>query len=114
LTGSDVRFIVAPDIKWELIGLSNPDNGQRDDILRVANTELFGRSAFFDDLSPDSIPQRSFFVLRRDPRLSLSLPESTWANRLQEVAAGEEFTIARLMPAGSTTGQPAAPPGGGR
>ena len=103
LVESDVRFIVAPDILFEIDELSNPANGQRDALRRVAAEELFGRSVSWDEISPDSVPAKSLFLLDEDPRLPATMPDAVWAGRLEKIAGGSFFTIDRVMPAGSAT-----------
>ena len=76
---SDPKFIVGPDIVWELDELTNPANGQQDAIMRLAATKCYGDSVMADAISPDTIAPRSIFVLRRDPRLPLTLPDRVWA-----------------------------------
>jgi hypothetical protein len=99
LAGTDVRFIAAPDLLWEIDGLSNADNGQRDALRRLARTELFGMTALSDEITPDSIPPGSLFVLYDDPRLALTLPPAVWASRLQRIGGRDSVTIDRLLPA---------------
>ena len=101
LAGTDVRFIAAPDLLWEIDGLSNPDNGQRDALRRLVRTELYGRSVLSDEITPDSIPPGSLFVLYDDPRLAPTLPRAAWAGRLQRIGASDSVTIDRLLPPAS-------------
>jgi len=103
-----VRFIVAPDNLWEIRELSNAENGQRAALLRLAATEFFGPSVLWNDISPDTIPSSSLLVLRHDPRLASVMPQAVWAGRLEEVARGRWFTIARLVPAGAVPVHPPA------
>jgi hypothetical protein len=103
LAESDVRFIVAPDILWEIDQLSNPANGQRAALRRVAARELFGTSVPWDELSPDAVPADSLFVLDADPRLPATMPSAVWAGRLEQIGGGDFFTINRLVPPGSAT-----------
>ena len=94
---SDPKFIVGPDIVWELDELTNPANGQQDAIMRLAATKCYGDSVMADAISPDTIAPRSIFVLRRDPRLPLTLPDRVWAARLEHLVDTDSFTIARLI-----------------
>ena len=106
LVGFEVRFIVPPDMMWEINELSNPDNGQRNALQGMARTELFGRSVLWDEISPDSVAPNSLFLLRADPRLPLVLPAGLWAGRLEEIASGEFFTINRVVPSGAAKTPP--------
>ncbi len=112
LLESDVRFIVAPDIRWEIDELSNPANGQREALRRVAAEELFGRSVWWDEISPDSVPSKSLFLLDADPRLPAMMPDAVWAGRLEKIAGGAFFTIDRVVPAGSAMAASALPDAG--
>jgi len=93
LADTAVRFIVGPDVLFEMNGLSNADNGQRDALLRLTRTELFGPSVFWDELTPDALPRRSLFVLRPDARLALTLPERVWAGHLHRIGTADAVTI---------------------
>jgi len=95
-----IRFIVAPDMLWEIGELSNVANGQRHALQRIARDRLFPPSLPWNEIGPDTVPRRSLFVLRHDPRLPLLLPETAWANRRETVGGGEGFTIERVRPAG--------------
>lgn len=106
LAETEVRFIVPPDILWEFTELSNPDNQQLDAIRRAARAELYGKNIFWNEIAPDSLPPRSVFLLRADPRLSSMMSMAVWGSRLDEVAAGDSFTIARLVPAGTVPIRP--------
>jgi hypothetical protein len=106
LAGTDVRFIAAPDVIWEIDGLSDAANGQRDALRRLAHTELFGRSVFWGEIAPESVPAGSLFVLDDDPRLPLILPDARWAGRLQRIASADSLTIARVVPGAPTPPDP--------
>jgi hypothetical protein len=106
LTGTEVRFIGPPDILREFTALSNPDNGQRAAIWRAARQELFGKTIFWNELSPDSIPPNSVFLLRLDPRLSSMMTEAVWGSRLEVIATEKNLTVARLVPAGAVLTHP--------
>jgi hypothetical protein len=97
--GAAVRFIVAPDMTWEIAQLSNPANGQRAALERIARTELFPPSVVWNEIAPDSIPPRSLFVLRDDPRLPLLMPAAVWGGRVEQIGRGDSFTVGRLVPA---------------
>src|SRR5262249_43155182 len=101
LESSHVKFILGPDLLWELRELSNPDNGQQGALLRLASLECYGEGVFWNEITPDSIHPRSLFLVGGDPGLSLSLPEAVWWGRLEELAGSELFTIAHPVPAGS-------------
>ena len=106
LVDTDVRFIVAPDTMWEIIELSNPENGQRDALQRIARAELFGPSVSWSELSPDSMPPKSLFLLRQDPRTPSVMPDAVWAGRLDRIGGDQHFTVARVVPAGSAAARP--------
>ncbi len=95
ITESHPKFIVGPDIVWELDALTNPANGQKDTIMHLAATRCYGESVMWDAISPDSIAPRSIFVLTHDPRLPLILPDRVWAGRLETIVDTDSFTIAR-------------------
>jgi hypothetical protein len=96
---SPAKFIVGPDMVWELTELTNPANGQSDRIMRLAATRCYGDSVMWDAISPDTISAPSVFVLRHDPRLPLILPDRVWAGRLEQVVDTDSFTIARATAA---------------
>lgn len=99
LDGTAVRFLVAPDVGLELEVLSNPHNGQRAVLERIAAGELFGPSVAARDLTPDSAPPGALFLTRDDPRRPQVLPPEVWDPRLELVARGDGFQVHRLVPA---------------
>jgi hypothetical protein len=98
ITESHPKFIVGPDIAWELEALTNPANGQQETIMRLAATKCYGDSVMWKDIAPDTLPPRSIFVLAHDPRLPLILPDRIWDARLEHVVETDSFTIARAVP----------------
>jgi hypothetical protein len=98
ITESHPKFIVGPDVAWELDELTNPANGQQGTIMRLAATRCYGESVMWRDISPDTISPHSMFVLTHDPRLPLILPDDVWDRRLEHVVDTDSFTIARPVP----------------
>jgi hypothetical protein len=98
ITESQPKFIVGPDMVWELAALTNPANGQQATLMRLAATKCYGASVMWDAISPDTISPRSLFVLTHDPRLPLILPDRVWAARLEHLVDTDSFTIARAIP----------------
>jgi hypothetical protein len=70
--------VVLAALRCNLDGLSNPDHGQWDAFWRLARTELFGASVFWDEITPGAIPPRSLFALHDDPRLTSTPPDTVW------------------------------------
>jgi len=96
----DIRFVAGSDISGDMTQLSNPANGQRQAILRLCATDLYGRT-LFAPIDPDDVPPGALLALRVEKRLPLLLPEAVWGPRLEILADTPLFRIARVRPRGS-------------
>ena len=98
LPGLDVRFIAWNDIVRDLVGLSNPANGQRDVIRHLCDIDLYGRMQF-GPIGPEDVPPNAVLALRaQDIRLPRLLPEAVWRSRLEILEETPRIRIARLLP----------------
>lgn len=99
MPGLDVRFVAWNDIVRDLMGLSNPANGQRDRIRHLCDTDLYGRMQF-GPIAPEDVPPNALLALRaEDIRLPRLLPEAAWRSRLEVLEATPRIRIARVLPA---------------
>jgi hypothetical protein len=96
LPGADVHHMAAPDIAREQV-LTNEANGQRDRLLRLAGTNLYGKT-LWPPFTPDDFPANAIFALRNDARLPLVLPPDVWGPRLEMLVQTPDYQIARLRP----------------
>ena len=90
----DVRYLVQADQLHELTSLANPEHGQRQALLDALREGFYGTPVLPDELSPETVPQGSIFVLRDDPRLVLVMPAEAWSPWLEVVHAGVGTTLA--------------------
>jgi hypothetical protein len=93
----DVRYLVQADQLHELTALANPHNGQRQALLDALRQGFYGTPVLPDELSPETVPADSIFVLRDDPRLPLVMPPERWSPWLRIVHPGVGTTIAVLV-----------------
>lgn len=96
LPGARVIYLVQADQAYELTTLTNPANGQRAAIRAALRQGFYGTPIFPDELDPGAIPEGALFVLTRDPRLELVMPQARWAERLHVLHPGRAAIIAEL------------------
>ena len=97
-----MRFLAWTDIVRDLMGLSNPANGQRDRIRHLCDIDLYGRMQF-GPIAPEDVPPNTLLALRaEDIRLPRLMPEAVWRSRLEVLEETPRIRIARVSP----------PPGG--
>jgi hypothetical protein len=89
-----VRFLVGADQLYEIEQLSNPDNGQRHDLLLALTRTFYGEPVMREELTPAKVPQGALFVLAKDRRLELILPGELWDARLRPLEQAERYVIA--------------------
>jgi hypothetical protein len=97
LPGADVRFVVPIDMSRDMVLLTNPANGQREEIHRLCETAFYGRT-LFGPIRPDDVPADAVFALRVEPRLQLLLPEEVWGSRLEVLEETPVYRLARVLP----------------
>jgi hypothetical protein len=96
LPGTDVHHMAAPDIARELV-LTNEANGQRERLLQLTRTNLYGKT-LWPPFAPDDLPANAILALRNDVRLPLILPPDVWGPRLEPLVQTPDYQIARLRP----------------
>ncbi len=89
-----MRYLVQADQLHELTSLSNPDNGQRADLLAALRLGFYGVPILPEELTPESIPAGVVFVLRKDPRLELVMPSDSWEGALELVHDDSAMRVA--------------------
>ncbi len=99
LPAADVYLMAGIDMAREIVMLTNPDNGQRERILRLCAIDLYGKM-LLPPISPEDLPGNALLVLRPGVRLPLLLPAALWTPRLEPLADTPDYVIARLRPAG--------------
>ena len=95
----DVRFLIGFDHLEGTLELSDPHNGQREAIRRLTAQSFYGRGLIARELRPDDVPPGTYFLLRLDRRLDITLPPETWRDRLEILEETGGARIARLRPA---------------
>lgn len=98
LPGAEVVHLAGRDIHREVVLLTNPHNGQRERILSLCATDLYGRT-LFEPIEPDDLPADALLVMREDPRLSLLLPDEIWAGRVDWLVRTNDLRIGRMITA---------------
>src|SRR5262249_19035676 len=96
LPGADVHHMAAPDIARELV-LTDEANGQRDRLLRLTKTNLYGKTVW-PPFTPENLPGDAILALRNDARLPLILPPDVWGPRLEPLVQTPDYQIARIRP----------------
>jgi hypothetical protein len=105
LPDADVRYVAGFDV-LAYVELANADNGQRDRIRDLMAVDLYGKM-IAPPIAPGDLPNNALLALRSDRRLDLLFPPAIWSSRLDVLAEGPDYRIARLRPA-------AAPPRPGK
>ena len=98
--GAGVFFVVGVEMVREELFLTNPNNGQRERLIRVGSTDLYGKT-IVGLVRPDDLPPGSLLALRVESRLPLLFPEAVWAQRLEVLAESPLYRIARLRQTGA-------------
>ncbi|HET6585409.1 MAG TPA: hypothetical protein VFG69_18250 [Nannocystaceae bacterium] len=93
-----VHYLVQADQLYELVRLSDPDNGQRAALLEHLRAGFGSPAILPGDLAPDDVPDDALFVLVDDPRLELVLPSERWEPVLEPLVAGERVRISAVRP----------------
>jgi len=94
--GADVRFMMGVDQYFDVVAMSDAANGQRDALRRMIPLDFYGHGVTPDALTPESVPDKATFALRRDSRLGLLLPEATWTPHLEPLEEGPRYRILRF------------------
>lgn len=92
----DVRFMIGVDQHHDLALMTNAANGQRETLLGLMTTDLYGHGVAPGVLNPASLPDGTLFMLRRDRRITLLMPSRTWARHLTSLLEAREFQVLRF------------------
>lgn len=98
LPAARVFYLVQADQDHELTRLTDPHNGQRAAIRDALRRGFYGTPVFPDELDPARVPEDALFVLTRDPRLSLVMPDEVWSERLKVLHPGRGAIVAEMRP----------------
>jgi hypothetical protein len=96
LPGADVHHMAAPDMTLDF-ALTNERNGQRDRLLRLYKSNLYGHT-LWPPITPEDLPGNAILALRNDVRLPLILPPEVWGSRMETLVQTPDYQIARLRP----------------
>lgn len=94
----DVRFLVGFDHLEGTLELSDTHNGQADAIRRLIERSFYGRGIIARALRPADVAPGTYFLLRLDRRLDITLPPEIWKDRLEILQESGGARIARLRP----------------
>jgi hypothetical protein len=95
LPGAKVRYMLPAEIFLTLNSMTNPDNGQRRELLDALPRATFGAVVLPGDLDTERVPDGTLFLTIDDPRTDLILPPTRWAPHLHPLphAPGVELAL---------------------
>ncbi len=109
--GFDIEGLMQPDMRMELLGWSDAENGQRDRIWRLAHEAEYIRAADPADIIEGRVPSGTLLVLNTDDiRTEQMFPQRFLAARTQTRLRAPGVLIATVRPPDPAAAAQTGPP----